>query len=149
MRFLAVVEGTVQTNRVVEYLTSLAALGLPIDVVVLNVQTKRQDQRLRGYQTFKQSEIDDRLINEVGMHIVSYVSRRLEKAGLRTNGRVDIGEPIEIILRQAAQERCDVIVIGEQKPGMLRRWLARALSVSFGPAASLTALSGLPVVVVK
>lgn len=149
MRILAVVEGTAQTNRVVEYLTMLATRGTPIDVIVLNVQTKRRDHRLRGYQTFKQSEIDNRLIKEFGMPIVSNVSRRLEKAGLRAAGRVDIGEPVEVILRQATQEHCDTIVIGGQKPGTLHRWLAGTLGLSFGPVASLTILSKLPVVVVK
>lgn len=149
MRILAVVEGTAQTNRIVEYLTMLAAHGMSIDVIVINVQTKRRDHRLRGYQTFKQSEIDDRLIKEFGMPIVTNVSRRLAKAGLRADSRVEIGDPVEIILRQAAQEHCDAIVIGGQKPGRLHRWLAGTLGLSLGPAASLTILSNLPVVVVK
>jgi nucleotide-binding universal stress UspA family protein len=149
LRILAVVEGTAQTNRVVEYLTMLAArCGRSIHVIVLNVQTKRQDDRLRGYQTFKQSEIDNRLIREFGMPIVSNVSRRLEKAGLHAESRVEVGELVETILRQATQENCNTIVIGGQKPGMLNRWLAGTLGLSFGPAASLTALSKLPVVVV-
>ncbi|MDT3684078.1 MAG: universal stress protein [Pseudorhodoplanes sp.] len=149
MRILAVVEGTAQTNRVVEYLTMLATRGAPIDIFVLNVQSKRRDHRLRGYQTFKQSEIDNRLIKEFGMPIVSHISRRLEKAGLRVQGRVEIGEPVETILGKAMQEHCDAIVIGGEKPGMLHRWLAGTLGLSFGPAASLTVLSKLPVVVVK
>lgn len=141
-------DGTEQTNRVVEYLTSLAAGGNAIEVVVVNVQTKRQD-RLRGYQSFKQHEIDDRLINDISKPIVSSVSRRLEKSGIPTQTRIEIGEPIDILLRRSMQEQSDAIVIGEPKPGALRRWFARTLGVVFGPAAMLSALSTVPVIVVK
>jgi nucleotide-binding universal stress UspA family protein len=147
-RILAVVDGTEQTNRVVEYLASLAASGGAIEVVAINVQTKRED-RLRGYESFKQHEIDDRLINDLGMPIVSGVSRRLEKAGIPTQIRIDIGDPIDTILRRSTQEHSDAIVIGEPKPGALRRWFARTLGVVSGTAAMLSALSKVPVIVVK
>ena len=148
-RILAVVDGTECTNHVVDFLSSLAAGSNPIEVVVLNVHSKRLDHRLRGYQSFKQHEIDDRLINEIGMPIVGHVSRRLEKLGIAAHGRVEIGEPADVIIRCAAEEHCDVVVIGERRPNALRRILARTLGLLSGAAASLVALSDKPVIVVR
>lgn len=148
-RILAVVDGTERTNYVVEFIASLASHGGAIEVVVLNVQSKRHDHRLRGYQSFKRSEIDDRLINDVGMPIVASASRRLEKLGIAAQGRVEIGEPADVILKCAAEEHCDAVVIGELQPNAFSRILIRALGVVSGTAPSLAALSERPVILVK
>jgi nucleotide-binding universal stress UspA family protein len=148
-RILAVVDGTERTNHVVDFITSIAARGAAIEAVVLNVQSKRHDHRLRGYQSFKQSEIDDRLINEIGMPVVTSVSRRLEKLGIAAHSRVEIGEPADVILKCAAEERCDAVVIGEERPDALGRFLVRTLGIVSGTAASLAALSERPVILVK
>lgn len=148
-RILAVVDSTERTNHVVDFLKSLAARGSPIEVVVLNVQSKRLDHRLRGYQTFKRHEIDGRLVEEIGMPIVASVSRHLEKLGIGAQGRVEIGEPGDIIPKCAAEEHCDAVVIGEQSPTALRRFLARTFGIVSGAAASLAALAQTPVIVVK
>lgn len=146
LRVLAVVDSTEATNHVVDFIASLAAHGSAIETVVLNVQSKRGDHRLRGYQAFKRHEIDDRLINDLGMPIVSGVTRRFDKLGIAAQGRVEIGEPVEVIPRCADEEHCDVVVIGEAPPNLLRRFLARALGVAFGSAASLAAVAERPVV---
>jgi nucleotide-binding universal stress UspA family protein len=148
-RILAVVDGSERTNHIVDFLKSLAARGGAIEVIVLNVQTKRLDHRLRGYQSFKRNEIDDRLINEIGMPIVASVSRHLEKLGIGAHGRVEIGEPADVILRCAAQDHCDAVLIGEEKPDVLRRFFARTLGIVAGAGATLAALSETPVIVVK
>ena len=148
-RILAVVDGTERTNHVVDFITSLAARGATIEVVVLNVQSKRHDHRLRGYQTFKRDEIDNRLINEIGMPIVASVTRRLDKLGVAAQSRVEIGEPADVIPHCAAEEHCDAVVIGEEGPDALGRFLARTLGIVSGAAASLAALSERPVIVVK
>lgn len=148
-RILAVVDGTERTNHVVDFITSLAARGAAIETVVLNVQTKRSDHRLRGYQSFKRDEIDDRLINELGMPVVASVSRRLEKLGIAAQTRVEIGEPADVILKCAAEERCDAVVIGEERSDVIQRFLARMLGIAFGAAANLTVLSERPVILVK
>jgi nucleotide-binding universal stress UspA family protein len=148
-RILAVVDGTERTNRVVEFITSLAARRTAIEVVVLNVQSKRHDHRLRGYQTFKRGDIDDRLINEIGMPIVASVSRRLDKLGVPAQSRVEIGEPVDVILKCAAEEHCDAVVIGEEGPDALRRFLARTFGIVSGAVAKLAVLSPTPLIVVK
>lgn len=148
-RILAVVDGTERTNHVVDFVQSLAARGSPIEVLVLNVQSKRHDHRLRGYQNFKRDEIDGRLINEIGMPIVASVTRRLEKRGIAAQSRVEIGEPDDVIVKCAADEHCDLVVIGEERSDALRRFLARTLGIVWGMAARLAVLSETPVIVVK
>lgn len=148
-RILAVVDGTERTNHVVDFIASLASRSSAIEIVVLNVQSKRDDHRLRGYQSFKRSEVDDRLINDIGMPVVASVSRRLEKLGIAAQGRVEIGEPADVILKCVAEEHCDAVVIGEVQPDAFSRFLIRALGIVSGTAASLAALSERPVILVK
>ena len=149
-RMLAVVDGTERSNRIVDYIVTVAC-AQDVEVVVLNVQDKRDEARLRGYQSFKQSEIDDRLINELGAPIVASVAGRLDKAGIRTRSHVMIGNAVPAILRCAADEACDVIVVGAPPAGPLQRWLARetGLTVSLSLAAQLVVLASAPVIVVK
>lgn len=149
LRILAVVDGSQATNHVVEYLTQLAAGGNSIEAVVLNVQEKRDD-RLRGYDNFKREEIEDRVRRDIGMPIADSVARRLEKAGIRPESRIEFGEPIEVMLRCAEEENCDMLVIGQKPAGAFARFLARNLHMSVGSlAGSLAVLAPLPVVVAR
>ncbi len=148
-RILAVVDGSERSNRLVAFLKALAARSMPIEVIVLNVQSLRRDHRLRGYQSFKRAEIEDRLINEIGMPIVASVARQLEKLGICAQSRVEIGEPDEWIPRCAAEEGCDAVLVGERKAGFLRRFFARTFGLVSGAAANLVVLSEAPLIVVK
>lgn len=150
IRVLAAVHGSERSNGVVDYLATLAKSGGAIEVIVLNVQPLSESFRLRGYGSFKQDEIRDRLITDLGKPIVDGVERRLKKAGIGATARVEIGEPIETILRSAAAERCNLIVIGHPNAGPLRRWIAQHAGISFGSiATSLVQLAPVPVVVAK
>ena len=111
-RLLAVVDGTESTNRIVDFITAYGEGRTVTEAVVLNVQSKRLDARLRGYQDFKQDEIDDRLINELALPIVNSVSSRLEKAGIVCSPKAEIGDPVATILRCAAENACNVILVG-------------------------------------
>ncbi len=149
LRILAVVDGSESANRVVDFLSTLAANGKEVETVILNVQETRSD-RLRGYDNFKRGEIEDRLRRDVAMPIANGVGRRLEKAGIRSEIRIEIGEHVETVLRCADEERCDMLVIGERSAGAIRTFLARYLHMSVGSiAASIAVLARNPVVVVK
>jgi nucleotide-binding universal stress UspA family protein len=150
-RLLAVVDGSERTNRVVDYLASIGQRGEAIEVVILNVQEKPADGRLRGYQSFKRNEIEDRLINDLGGPIVTSVSRRLEQAGIRNVGKVRIGEPVQEILGCAAEDRCDAVVVGDPRATIFQRWLVdmTGLSAGWSIAARVVLLAEVPVVVVK
>jgi nucleotide-binding universal stress UspA family protein len=124
LRFLVVVDGNECTNRVVDFVTAVAAERNRTEAVVLNVQDLRSNARLRGYESFKREEIEDRLINELGGPIVNSVSTWLQKAGVLAVPKVKIGDPVSIILDCAAANECDAIVIGEPRPKGFRSWIA-------------------------
>lgn len=148
-KILAAVGASEPTNRVVEYLMSLAA-SEPIEIVVLNVQAQPEDWRLRGYGSFKQDEIRDRLINDLGKPIVASVARKLDQAGIVHKDRIELGEPARTIIQCAEEENCDLVIIGEARHGKLRRWLVETAGIVFGSVASrLLQLTDIPILVVK
>lgn len=149
-KILAAVDGSERTNRIVEYLMTLARSGEAVEVIVLNIQPKPADGRLRGYGSFKRDEVVDRLINELGSPVVASVGRMLDRAGLAHKERIELGEPVQTIIRCAKEEGCNVIVVGEPRPGAVRRWLAEKLGLVFGSvAAELVQLAETPVLIVK
>ena len=85
-KILAAVDGSERTGRILEYLIGLAESGIPIEVVVLNIQPEPEDWRLRGYGSFKQGEIHDRLVNELGKPIVSSVGPQARSGRHHTQG---------------------------------------------------------------
>ena len=151
LRLLAVVDGTERTNRVLDYIIKLAQGRDAIEVILLNVQTKSEDARLRGYQSFKQDEVDDRLISDLGMPIVSSASRSLDKALIQHRSKVVIGEPVQTILQCASDENCYTVVIGERRPEGMRRWILAAVGLTLvsSPTSRLLAAANTPIVVVK
>lgn len=151
LRVLAVIDGTAQTNRILNYLADLSGSGRTLEVVVLNVQERRTDARLRGYETFKQSEIDDRLRSEVSAPIVSSAARWLDKANIDAETAIEIGDPLEAILATAIAQRCGLIAVGAPNLSRFSHWLAKAagIVVSSSVAARLLAVSPIPVAVVR
>jgi nucleotide-binding universal stress UspA family protein len=149
LRFLMVVDGREYTNRMVEFVTTVAG-EKRTEAIVLNVQDLRSNARLRGYESFKRKDLEDRLINDLGGPIVDAVSTWLQKAGVMSVPTVKVGDPIPIILDCAAEHACDAIVIGEAHEG-LRGWVAATLGL---PLVSprlhqLLIRSAKPLVVVK
>ncbi|MES1155831.1 MAG: universal stress protein, partial [Pseudorhodoplanes sp.] len=66
------------------------------------------------------------------------------------SARVEIGDPAEAIVRYADVERCDLIVVGDPRPGPWRQWIARHSGIIFGSVAgSVAQLADVPVVVAK
>lgn len=150
LRFLAVVDGRECTNRVVDFVTTMAQKHSATEAVVLNVQEMHANARLRGYDNFKRKEIEDRLVNELGGPIVSSASAWLQRAGVLAVPKVRIGDPVAVILDCAAENACDAIIIGEPQPQGMRRWLAAMrLPLVSVRLAELMARSTAPIVVVK
>jgi len=123
MRFLVVVDGHECTNRVIDFVTAVAGERNGTEAVVLNVQELRSNARLRGYDSFKREEIEDRLVNEFGGPIVNSVSTWLQKARVLAVPTVRVGDPVPIILDCAEENECDAIVIGEPRPKGFRGWI--------------------------
>jgi nucleotide-binding universal stress UspA family protein len=145
-RLLAVVDGSEVTNRIVDFITAYGRGRQVTEVVILNVQTKRADARLRGYQSFKEAEVNDRLLSELAYPIVNSVSKRLQAVGITCLSKVAIGDPITTISKCALENDCNVIVVGERYrtgvgaliPSVLRMWLESRISlelIEHSPAA--------------
>jgi nucleotide-binding universal stress UspA family protein len=150
VKVLAVIDGSERTGRVLDYLGGPALRGAKLETVLLNVQPKPEDGRLRGYGSFKREVILDRLVNDLGRRVVSSAGRRLDQAGILHKERIELGDAAKTALRVAQEERCDLILVAEAHPGVVRRWLSQATGVSVGSIASqLVQLADMPVVVVK
>ena len=148
-KVLAVVDGSERTGRVLEHLLKLAANGLQMNVVVLNVQPAPEDWRLRGYISFKADEIWDRLVNDLGTPVVKGVARRLADAGIAHSEVVELGSFTESILKCQAEADCDWIVVSDRHPYALRRLALRLFGMSLSEACELAQLAKVPVVIVK
>jgi nucleotide-binding universal stress UspA family protein len=151
LRFLVVVDGRECTNRVVDFVAAVGEGRNGTEAVVLNVQDVRANPRLRGYESFKREEVEDRLINEIGGPIVNSVSTWLQKVGVLSVPTVKIGDPVSIIVDCAAENACDAIVIGEPRPQGLRGWIEAVtrLPLVSSRLHELMVRSAKPIVVVK
>ena len=150
LRVLAVVDGTERAGRVTKCLLDLQARNEAIDVVLLNVQPEPEVGRLRGHGSFRRAAVDDRLINDLGRRVVTSAARHLDAAGIAHKDRIELGDPTDTVVRCADEERCDLIVLAEPKPGPVRRWLMTAGGLVVGSVAGVVIhLANVPVMVVR
>jgi nucleotide-binding universal stress UspA family protein len=150
LRILAVVDLLDRTDRVIDYLLLLRSMQAPIEVIVLNIQPEPLTGRLRGYGSFKQQVIRERLINDLGRPVVMRAGHKLDSAGIVHRDRIEVGDPAQTILQVAREEKCDQIVLAETRPGPIRRWLMRVAGVAIGSVASVVVgLSRVPLVVAR
>jgi nucleotide-binding universal stress UspA family protein len=149
-RVLALVDGTEGAGRVLKCLLDLHTRTSSIDVVLLNVQPAPVVGRLRGYGSFRRAEVEDRLINELGKRAITSAGRHLDAAGIGHKDRIELGEPAETVIRCANEEKCDLIVLAEPKPGPVRQWLMRNSGVVIHSVAGIvTHLASAPVLIAR
>jgi nucleotide-binding universal stress UspA family protein len=150
LKVLAVIDGSEQAGRVVEYALSLGESARPLDVVLLGIIRHPPDGRLRGYGSFKRAEIHAGLKERLEQRAVGAAARRFDQAKIPHKDRIEIGEAVETVLRVADEEGVAVILIGEAPPGVFRRWLPKAIGLSPATTAvQVTQHATIPVVVVK
>ena len=99
IRVLAAVDGSERSNGVVDYLVTLAKSGGPIEVIVLNVQPLSESPAawLWIVQAGRGAGPVDRPISESPSSMAWRDA--CKKAGIGATARVEIGEPVETILR--------------------------------------------------
>jgi nucleotide-binding universal stress UspA family protein len=149
-RVLVAVDGTERTNALLDWVLGPALARSGMEVIVLNVQPEPHTGRLRGYGSFKRDQIRRRLVEELGKRAIASAARRLDRAGIRHEQRIVLGGDTQTLIRCAAEERCQMIVIGEPRPGAFRKWLVGATGIVFGSlAGEIVQLADVPVVVVK
>ena len=150
LRALAVIDGTERTGRVIDYALGLAKNGRPIELVLLGIVRQPPDGRLRGYGSFKRDEIHAHLKDVIGKRAVSAAARRLDQAGIAHRDRIEVGDPVETILRVTNDEGCDLLVIGDAPAGAVTRWLPKVIGLSLATVAGqVIQQAAVPVVVVK
>jgi nucleotide-binding universal stress UspA family protein len=146
---LAVIDGSERTGRVIEYALRLAQDG-GAEVVLLGVVPEPPDGRLRGYGSFKRDAVHARLKEVLGERAIAAAARRFDQGGVSHKERIEVGDPAETILRAAAEEDADIVLVGDAPAGAFRRWLSKATGLSLASVASEVAqLAAVPVVVVK
>ena len=150
LKVLAVIDGSERTGRIIEYALTLAQGGRPLELVLLGVVREPPDGRLRGYGSFKRDEVHARLKDVLGQRAVSAAARRFDQEGIAHKDRIEIGDPLDTILRVASEEGSDMVLIGDAPAGMIQRWLPKVIGLSVATVASqITLVAPIPVVVVK
>jgi nucleotide-binding universal stress UspA family protein len=150
VRVLAVVDGTECAGRVTKCLLDLQRWTHAVEVVLLNVQPEPATGRLRGYGGFRRTEIEDRLINDLGQRAVSSAARHLDAAGIAHKDRVEMGEPATTIVRCAEEEKCAMIVVAEPGRNAVSDWLVRKWGlVAHSVASAIVYLARVPVLIAK
>jgi nucleotide-binding universal stress UspA family protein len=150
LRVLAVIDGSEHTGRVIEYALNLGESGRPLEVILLAVVRTPADGRLRGYGSFKRNEVHGRLKEVMQERAVGSAARRFDQAQIAHKDRIEIGEPVDTILRVAREEGADIILLGDGPAGAVRRWLPKAIGLALATTAGQVAEQAeMPVVVVK
>jgi nucleotide-binding universal stress UspA family protein len=150
LRILSVISEKECADNVIACILNLRAMNLSFEVFLLNVQPSPETGRLRGYGTFKENEIRDRIIDVFGRPILAYAGKQLDGAGIEHRDLIKLGDPAETILNCAREEKCDLILLSEAAPGKIRQWLMRSAGISIGSVASVVlGFSEAPVLVVR
>ncbi len=145
-RVLAAVDGSEQAGPVADYILERFGGLIATHVVVLNTQPSPLEWQTRG---IAREAIHDRL-REIGQKATAAVTERLEQAQISASPRIELGDPADVIVRCAREERCDLIVMGSRPLGRLSSALVRNTGVTWGSvAAQVVKLADIPVVVVK
>jgi nucleotide-binding universal stress UspA family protein len=149
-KLLVVVDGSERAGRVIEYALGLVPNGKQREIVLLGVVRQADDARLRGYGSFKRDEINAHLKDALGRRSMSAAARRFDQAGVAHKDRIEVGDPVETILRVANEEGCDLILVADAPAGAVQRWLPKAIGLSLATVAGQVAQQAVvPVVVVK
>ncbi len=149
-KLLVVVDGSERAGRVIEYALGLVPNGKQREIVLLGVVRQPDDARLRGYGSFKRDQINAHLKETLGRRSISAAARRFDQAGVAHKDRIEVGDPVETILRVANEEGCDLILVADAPAGTVQRWLPKAVGLSLATIAGQVAQQAVvPVVVVK
>jgi hypothetical protein len=135
---------------VIEFALGLAPQGRGMEAILVGAVSEPPDGRLRGYGSFKRKDIHARLADIMSERVVAAAARRFDQAGITHQDRIEVGDPVQSILRVAEEEACDVVLLADPPAGALRGWLPHATGLSVCTVASEVArLAAVPVVIVK
>lgn len=111
-------ESDVSHQAVDAFLARLIWYVEPPEVHLLNVQPQ-----LRGDITsFIKPDLVEKYHREEGLKAIAPARQRIEATGITPIARVVVGHPAEMIVRYAAEHRCDQIVMGSRGLGSTSGW---------------------------
>lgn len=149
-KLLVVVDGSERAGRVIEYALGLVPNGKQREIVLLGVVRQSDNARLRGYGSFKRDQINAHLKDALGRRSMSAAGRRFDLADVAHKDRIEVGDPVETILRVANEEGCDLILVADAPAGAVKRWLPKAIGLLVATVAGQVAQQAVvPVVVVR
>jgi nucleotide-binding universal stress UspA family protein len=120
MRILVPYDGSPPSERAVEYSLRIAtAVGKPtVDLHLLNVQ--ETDTNVLEYFRRDAADVAARLVSDcraAGAKLLERPASTVEKADVRVERTVLIGDPADVIGSYADNQRCDMVVMGTRGLG--------------------------------
>lgn len=140
LRIVMPVDGSKNSDRAVRYLISLAEARADVEVHMLNVQESANAWEVRRF--LKEREIRQLQLQH-GEQQLQSAKRLLQRAGVRHDAHVLIGDVAGTIARFASRRRCDVIIMGTRGMGSVPNLLLGSI------ATKVVHLSRVPVTLVK
>lgn len=115
LKVLAAVDGSTHANRAVEHLVRLARSGMPVEVLLLNVQPEVVRWQTHGLAeeamaAHRQKDAE---------HAAQTARGLLRKAGIRHEFRIETGDAAETINRVAKEQGAELVVIGTRGMGAI------------------------------
>ena len=140
LKILLPVDGSGTSNKAVaDFIKLLGWYKEAPEIHLLNVQFP-----LRGdVSMFIDKENIQQYHQEEGMKELQAARDLLDQAGVACLLHIIVGAPAEMIVRYAAEKRCDLIVIGPRGLGAVQGLLLGSV------ASKVTKLSAIPVLLVK
>lgn len=140
LRIVIPVDGSKNSDRAVQHLVSLAKGRGPVEVHLLNVQQEANGWEVRRF--LKKDEIR-RLQLQHGAQQLQSAKRLLDRARIRYEAHVMIGDLAATIARFASRRRCSAIIMGTRGMGAVPNLLLGSV------ATKVVHLSRVPVTLVK
>lgn len=110
MKILIPVDGAESANRAVEHvIASQGWLKETPHVLLLNVQWKIASGNVKLF--INQQTIDDHY-REQGLAALAKAREKLDEAGMAYSYHISVGTPAEVIVRYAAEQGVDQVVLG-------------------------------------
>lgn len=140
MKILLPTDGSPASLRAVDYVIGLGAGGCPPEVLLVNVQSPTDSWELRSH--LRPAEIEA-MQEATGGEALAAARARLDAAKTTYAPAVLLGPVAESIVRHAAGQGCDMIVMGNKGESFLEE------AVTGSVAHEVLRLTSLPVTFIK
>lgn len=139
-KLLVIVDGSVQASLALDEALEMAQEMPGSEIVVLSIATLPSPWQRHRLDELGRARIAERVI---GLSLA-----RADAAGVAARARRETGEPAEVVVNVAREERCDHIFMPEDRPTAMARALMTVTGLSLAsPAHRIRSMVHLPVTV--